>query len=207
MILDFDPISKIFQEVGHAIRSGDPWINRINMSKLDFLAGDDLPQVRLPVHQIPHQLAIPFQQVPLEAKAAVERIASSSRLSLEEDIDRFRFAEEERTPKRPVEISDTETESDKFSTAHQPEQTIALVEISSEEAKNIDLKKRPSLRGLIANRNKGVTPLEIPKAQTSTNLSLPPPLAATAADLGLHVNLDPKKKRPPQELEEGEMLL
>lgn len=121
LILDFDPISKIFQEVGHAIRSGDPWINRINVSKLDFLARDDLPPVRLPVHQIPPQLAIPLQQVPLEAKAAVERIASSSRLSLKEDIDRFCFAKEERTPERPVEISDTKTEFDRFSTAHQPE--------------------------------------------------------------------------------------
>ena len=195
MILDFDPISKIFQEVGHAIRSGDPWINRINMSKLDFLAGDDLPQVRLPVHQIPHQLAIPFQQVPLEAKAAVERIASSSRLSLEEDIDIFRFAEEERTPKRPVEISDTETESDKFSTAHQPEQTIAPVETSSEEVENMDLKKRLSLRDLIANRNKEATSLGVPRTQTSVNPSLPSP--PPPANLGPCLNPDPKKKRPP----------
>ena len=29
LILDFEPISKTFQEIGHAIRVGDPWINRI----------------------------------------------------------------------------------------------------------------------------------------------------------------------------------
>ena len=29
LILDFEPISKTFQEIGHAIRAGDPRINRI----------------------------------------------------------------------------------------------------------------------------------------------------------------------------------
>ena len=48
----------------------------------------------------------------------MEGIASSSHLSLEEEIDRFNFTEEERTPERPVEILDSETESDKLSTAH-----------------------------------------------------------------------------------------
>ena len=49
LILDFDPISKTFQEIGHAIRAGDPRINRINVSRPDFLARDDLSPVRLPV--------------------------------------------------------------------------------------------------------------------------------------------------------------
>ena len=87
LILDFDPISKIFQEVGHAIRSGDPQINHINMSKPDFLARDDLPPVILPIHQIPPQLVIPLQQVPLEVEAAAEEEIASLRLSLEEEID------------------------------------------------------------------------------------------------------------------------
>ena len=67
----------------------------------------------------------------------------------------------------------------------------------------MDLKKRPSLRGLMANRGKGVTPLEAPKAETSANLPPPPPLPPI--NQGLHVNPDLKKKKPPQELEEGEM--
>ena len=50
LILDFDPISKIFQEVGHAIRAGGHRINRIDVSKLDFLARDNLPLVVLPVY-------------------------------------------------------------------------------------------------------------------------------------------------------------
>ena len=49
LILDFDPISKTFQEIGHAIRAGDPRINRIDVSRPDFLAQDDLPPVRLPI--------------------------------------------------------------------------------------------------------------------------------------------------------------
>ena len=102
-----------------------------------------------------------------------------------------------------MEILDSETESDRLSTAHQPRQTVAFVETSSEEVEIMDLKKRPSLRGLMANRGKGVTPLEAPKAETSANLPPPPPFPPI--NQGMRVNPDPKKKRPPQELEEGEM--
>ena len=56
LILDFEPISRVFQEIGHAIRARDPRIHRINISKLDFLAREDLPPVRLPVQQIPPTL-------------------------------------------------------------------------------------------------------------------------------------------------------
>ena len=49
LILDFEPISKGFQEIGHAIRAGDPRIHRIDVSKPDFLAREDLPPVKLPV--------------------------------------------------------------------------------------------------------------------------------------------------------------
>ena len=38
LILDFEPISRTFQEIGHAVRAGDPWINRIDVSRPDFLA-------------------------------------------------------------------------------------------------------------------------------------------------------------------------
>ena len=72
LILDFEPISIVFQETGHAIRVGDPWINRIDVSKPDFLAREDLPPFRLPVQQILPPLRIPLQQVPLEAPVAAE---------------------------------------------------------------------------------------------------------------------------------------
>ena len=67
----------------------------------------------------------------------------------------------------------------------------------------MDQKKRPSLRGLIANRNKGATSIEVPRVQVSTNLPFPPPFPT---DLGLRINSDLKKKRPMQELEEREVL-
>ena len=102
-----------------------------------------------------------------------------------------------------MEILDSKIESNRLSTTHQPGQTVAFVETSSEEAKIMDLKKRLSLRGLIANKGKGATPPEVPKTQTSANLTLPPP--PPPVDQGPHVNLDLKKKRPPPKLEEGEM--
>ena len=149
----------------------------------------------LPAQLNPSQFAIPVQQVPLATILVAEGIASSSHLSLEEEIDKFQFTEEERTPERPVEILDSETESDRLSTAHQPGQTAAFVETSFEKAEIMDLKKRPSLRGLIANKGKGATPPEAPKTQTSANLPLPPPLPPV--DQGPRVNSYPKKKRPP----------
>ena len=93
-----------------------------------------------------------------------------------------------------MEILDSETKSDKLSIAHQPRQIVAFVEISSKEAEAMDLKKRSSLRGLMANRGKGATPPEAPKTQTSSNL--PPPPSLPPVDQGPRVNPDPKKKRP-----------
>ena len=59
----------------------------------------------------------------------------------------------------------------------------------------MDLKKRLSLRDLIANRNKEATSLGVPRTQTSVNPSLPSP--PSPANLGPCVNPDSKKKRPP----------
>ena len=103
-----------------------------------------------------------------------------------------------------MEISDFETKSDRLSTAHQLRQAIAFIKTSSEEAEAMDLKKRPSLKGLMASRGKGATPLEAHKVQTPINLPPPPPLPPV--DQGLRPNPNPKKKRSIQELKEGEML-
>ena len=105
--LDFEPISKTFQEIGHAIRVGDHQINCIDVSRPYFLARDDLSPVRLPIHQIPHLLVIPLQQVPLEVTVAVEEEIASSRLSLEEEIDQFCFVEDDGSFEKPVDISDS----------------------------------------------------------------------------------------------------
>ena len=72
LILDFKPIPRTFQDIGHAIRIGDPRINRIDVSRPYFLAQDDLPPIKLPIHQIPPPLIISLQQVPLEAPVAAE---------------------------------------------------------------------------------------------------------------------------------------
>ena len=87
LIFDFEPISRVFQDIGHAIRAENPRINCIDVSKPKFLAQDDLPSVRLPVQQIPPQLVVLLQQVPLEASTEAEEEIASSRLSLEEEID------------------------------------------------------------------------------------------------------------------------
>ena len=118
LILDFEPISRVFQEIGHDIRAGDPRIHRIDVSKLDFLAREDLPLVRLPVQQIPPPLIIPLQQVPFEAPVVAEEEIASSRLSLEEEIDQFCFVEDMRPFEKPVDISDSKTESINLSFIH-----------------------------------------------------------------------------------------
>ena len=84
MILDFEPISEMYQEIGHAIRVGDPQLARIDVSIPNFLAQEDLPPV-----------VLPLQRVLLEAAVAPREEIASSRLSLEEEIDKFHFEEEE----------------------------------------------------------------------------------------------------------------
>ena len=118
LILDFEPISKTFQEIGHAIRAGDAQINCIDVFRLDFLARDNLPSVKLPIQQIPPPLIIPLQQVPLEAPIAAEEEIASSRLSREEEIDQFCFVEDKGLSEKPVDILDSETESANLSSIH-----------------------------------------------------------------------------------------
>ena len=118
LILDFEPISRVFQEIGHTIKAGDPRINRIDVSRPDFLARENLPPVRLPVQQIPPPFIIPLQQVPLEAPVATEEEIASSWLSLEEEIDQFRFVEDVGSSKKPIDISNSETESVNQSSVH-----------------------------------------------------------------------------------------
>ena len=64
----------------------------------------------------------------------------------------------------------------------------------------MDQKKRPSLKGLLASRNKGGSSKEIPKMQPP---AIPPPPSPT--DLGLQAMPNLKKMRPDHELEAGEL--
>ena len=84
LILDFKTISEIYQEIGHAIRAGDPWLAQIDVSIPNFLARENLPPV-----------VLPLQRVLLEAVVAPKEEIASSRLSPKKEIDKFCFEEEE----------------------------------------------------------------------------------------------------------------
>ena len=203
MILYFEPISKVFQEIGHAIRAGDPRINRIDVSRPNFLARDDLPPFRLSIRQIPPPFVIPLQQVPLEATIIAKEEIASSRLSLEEEIDRFRFVEDDGASEKLVDISDSETESAKLSSIHPKQLVITRIDSKSEEEEEaMDLKKILGLKGLLASRNKGGNSKEAPKTQPPVVLPPPPP---PPTDLGLQAMPNLKKRRIDYKLEEGEV--
>ena len=48
LILNFEPISDSFQEMGHAIKAGDPRLRRIDIFVPGFLAREDVVPVKLP---------------------------------------------------------------------------------------------------------------------------------------------------------------
>ena len=202
LILDFEPISRVFQDIGHTIRARDPRINHIDVSKPNFLAQDDLPPVRLPVPQIPPQLVVPLQQVPLKASVEAEEEITSSRLSLEEEIDQFHFVEDAGSSEKPVDISDFETDSLDISFVHPRQLVITQIDSKSEEEEDqMDQKKRPGLRGLLA-KNKGGSSKEAPKTQSPLEIPVPP----SRTDLGLQAMPNLKKRRPDQGLDEGEIV-
>ena len=68
----------------------------------------------------------------------------------------------------------------------------------------MDLKKRPRLKGLMANRYKGSTLKDASNIQVPTNL--PPPPLPPVTTVGLLPNPNLKNKRKVPEAEEGEMI-
>ena len=134
---------------------------------------------------------MPIPRAPQEVVVLKEEIASTH-LSLEAEIEQFQLKEEGEVPERPVELSDSEVNLDRFSAAHSPRLTVTRVYPSSEdEEEGMDLKQRTGLKGLLANRNKGSSSKEVPKTQVPLNLH--PPFLPVAA-VGLLPNLDLKKK-------------
>ena len=85
LILDYEPLSKTFQEVGNDIKANDYRLARIDVSRPHFLAPYDLPPVDHPIPQGVPLAAQPIQQVPLRIAVAEERTSSSS--LLEKEID------------------------------------------------------------------------------------------------------------------------
>ena len=91
--MDYKPLSRSFLDVSNAIRANDYRLARIDVSRPHFLAPHDLPLVDHPIPQGIPLAAQPLQQVPLGQAVTEEKATSSS--SLEEEIDKFQFEEEE----------------------------------------------------------------------------------------------------------------
>ena len=112
LILDYEPISRTFLDVGNSIRANDHHLARIDVSRPGFLAPHDLPPVDHPIPQGIPFAAQPLQQVPLGQAIAKEGAASSS--SLEEEIDKFQFEKE------AIIILEAEEEANEYSCVQTP---------------------------------------------------------------------------------------
>ena len=78
LILDYEPISRTFLDVGNSIRANDHRLACIDVSRPGFLAPYDLPPVDHPIPQGIPFLTQPLQQVPLGQAIVEEGVASSS---------------------------------------------------------------------------------------------------------------------------------
>ena len=174
LILDYKPLSRTFQEVGNAIKANDYRLALIDVSQPYFLVPHDLPPVDYPIPQGVPLAAQPIQQVPLGTVVAKEGIASSS--SLEEEIDKFQFEEEETQGVEAIVISEAEEETDEYSCIQAPAPVITYVEDSSDnEIEEMAPESNQSLRELMKGRNKVSTPQDANKSKPFVNPPPPPP--------------------------------
>ena len=93
------------------------------------MAPYNLPPVDHPISKGVPLATQPIQQVPLGIIVVEERIASSS--SIEEEIDKFQFEEEETQGVEAIFISEAEEETDEYSCVQAPIPLITYVEDSS----------------------------------------------------------------------------
>ena len=197
LILDYEPISKTFLDVGNSIRANDYRLARIDISRPGFLAPYDLPPVDHPIPQGVPLVAQPLQQVPLGQAIVEEGAASSS--SLEEEIDKFQFEEE------AIVISEAEEEADEYSCVQTPAQIVTYIGDSSDEEEEMAPKIGPSLRELMKSRNEAPSPQDKNKSKPLVNPFLLPP--RLPADLMLKPNPNLRRKRHIKAPKEGEMAL
>ena len=121
---------------------------------------------------------------------------------MEEEIDQFHFVEDVGPSEKPIDISDFETEFVNISSVHPKQLIITQVDSKSEEEEEqMDQKKRPGLKSLLTSRNKGGSSKEAPKTQPPA-IPIPPP----PTELGLLAMPNLKKRRPDQDVEEGELI-
>ena len=168
LILDFEPISRSFLDVGNSIRANDYRLAHIDVSRPGFLAPYDLPPVDHPIPQGIPFAAQPLQQVPLEEAIIGEGTASSS--SLEQEIDKFKFEEKE-----TILISEAEEGADKHSCAQTSAQVITFIADTSDEEEAMAPKTGPSLKELMKSRNKAPSPKDKNKSKPPVDPPPPPP--------------------------------
>ena len=139
--------------------------------------------------------------MPLGQVVAKEGIASSS--SLEEEIDKFHFEEEETQGVEAIVISKVKEETDEYSCIQTLAPIVTYVEDSSDnEAEEMAPKFGKSLRELMKGRNMAPTPQEANKSKPPVN---PPPLPLQLpADLRLKPNPELRRKRQHEAPKEGE---
>ena len=153
LILHYEPLSRIFQDVGQAIRAGSPRLAQIDVSKPRVLARRDLPPVPQPVLQNPLPIALSLLQAPPIVATILAEGVASSRLSLEEEIDKFHFEEEQSPRALLICISNTEGESNRNYGVYNPYLILARPDGSDEEEDNMALNKgNRSLRDVMAAR-------------------------------------------------------
>ena len=164
LILDFEPISRSFLDVGNSIRAGDHRLAHIDIFQPDFLTPYDLPPVDHPIPQGIPLVTQPLQEVPLGEAIIREDTTSSS--SLKQEIDRFQFEEE------TILVSETEEGTDEHSCVQTPAQVVTYIAGTSDEEETMAPKTGPSLKELMKNRNKVPSPQDKNKSQLPAN---PPP--------------------------------
>ena len=139
--------------------------------------------------------------MPLRQAIAKEGIAYSS--SLEEEINKFQFEEEE-TQVEAIAILEAEEEIDEYLCVQTPAPIITYVEDSLDnEEEEMALKPTLSLRELMKGRNKVPSPQEANKSKPLVNPHPPPP--QLPADLGLKPNFELRRKRHQEVPEEGKL--
>ena len=192
LILNYEPLSRSFLDVGIAIRANDYCLACIDMSRPHFLAPHDLPPVDHPIPQGVPLATQPIQQMPLGQVVVEEGIASSS--SLEEEIDKFQFEEKEMQGVEAIVISEAEEETEEYSCIQTPTPIVTYVEDSSnDKVEEMASKSSKSLRELMKGRNIAPTPQEAHKSKPPVNPPLPPP--QLPAIVGLKPNPKLRRKR------------
>ena len=199
LILDYEPLSRTFLDVGNSIRANDYRLARIDVSRSGFLFPHDLPPVDHPISQGIPFVAQPLQKVPLGQAIVEEGVASSS--SLEEEIDKFQFEKE------AIIISEAEEEADEYLCVQTPAQIVTYVGDSSDKEEEMAPKTGPSLKDLMKNRNKAPSPQDKNKSKPPVNPPPPPPPPPPQlpTNLGLKPNPDLRRKKHTEVTEEGEI--